>query len=521
MALAYNNTVRTDPLSSSLSSGTSLFSSLSPSAVANAKARGLLGGASLSPLVTTPSGAPSGGGLNKTPTNSTAAVGPVVSSPSAGGKSSIGSYKGVAISPGTDASIQAQIQQIDARDAAKSGAPASTASTAAGGTANNASYIGNTASASTAQVPTYGGVVGSLLGVGTGQNSQAVNDAINRLTNFRQAENKQTAAIYGEPGLASYKQGRAAAVQQANAQTENALATGVQNALTSQGQQIGALESAAGYTKPEQNYPFVFNPVTGTYTNASGGGVLNVDQAADLALNGQYNQALSGVSYLGPTATAQLQAAILKKNPNANIAQLEGQSAGQQSSAQTVAATPGTIQAGQSQSIAAYKSAQQQGQNLASQVNDLISTFGLNPSDLTAVNAGIQKIAQNTSSPQYQILSNYLNDIAARYSQILTPPGGTSTDTTRAVATGMLNSLASGTSIQQVLSSLDQQASAVIAGIPATGTVPNTSGGSSAGNAGSTGGTGSTGGNSSTTEGTSVSAGGYNFVYQNGQWVPA
>jgi hypothetical protein len=112
-----------------------------------------------------------------------------------------------------------------------------------------------------------------------------------------------------------------------------------------------------------------------------------------------------------------------------------------------------------------YKSAHQQAQNLQSQLGDLISTFGLNPSDINMANAGIQKIAANVSDPKYKILSNYLADVASRYSQILTPAGGSSTDTTRAVATGMLDGIASGKSIIEVMNALDNQAQAVIAGV--------------------------------------------------------
>ncbi len=146
----------------------------------------------------------------------------------------------------------------------------------------------------------------------------------------------------------------------------------------------------------------------------------------------------------------------------------------------------GSIVGTQQQQIAAYQSAHQQAQNLQSQLTDLITTFGLNPNDLTSVNAGIQAIASQTSNPKYQILNNYLADVASRYSQILTPAGGSATDTTRAVASGMINSLASGTSIQQVLQGLDQQAQAVISGVSTTGGNSSGQGGSS-GNSGSVG----------------------------------
>lgn len=144
------------------------------------------------------------------------------------------------------------------------------------------------------------------------------------------------------------------------------------------------------------------------------------------------------------------------------------------------------IKAEQEGQYQAYQSAHQQALNLQSQLKDLITTFGLNPSDLTIANRAIQEIASQTSDPRYQTLMNYLSDVASRYSQILTPPGGTATDTTRAVAASMINSIASGAAIIDVMNSLDQQAQAVAAGVRTIGgtqpqPIQQTSGGGSGG----------------------------------------
>lgn len=154
----------------------------------------------------------------------------------------------------------------------------------------------------------------------------------------------------------------------------------------------------------------------------------------------------------------------------------------------------------QQQQIAQYTSSLQQGQNLQSQLSDLIGTFGLNPSNVNAANSGLQTIASNTSNPYYKQLQNYVNDVANTYAQILTPPGGSSTDTTRSIATSMLDATASGTSIQSTLASLDNAAKAKIAGISTT---PNTNSS-----------------NSSSFSNGQTAAGGA-LVYKNGQWVAA
>ncbi len=177
-------------------------------------------------------------------------------------------------------------------------------------------------------------------------------------------------------------------------------------ATTGQGQQFSAANNAAGLAQPRQQGYVNLNPLN---PDATGGGTAGSAAA------------------LGGATEAQ----------------------GQQGA---------TVQG--------YKSALQQGQNLQSQVSDLITSFGLNPNDINAVNAGIQKIANNTSSPQYKILQNYVNDIANTYSQILTPPGGSATDTSRGIAQSMLDATASGQSIMDVMKALDAAAQAKIAGTP-------------------------------------------------------
>lgn len=244
-----------------------------------------------------------------------------------------------------------------------------------------------------------------------------------------------------------------------NAATASNQAAG--QAYTGQGQQITALNSAAGYTQPSQNFPYVFDPLTGTYkapgvTGSNGGGGLTYNPTTDAqtfaqqVINHQipYQDALSALGYAGPAATALLQQAIVKGG--GNLTQLQAQTG---------------IQSAQEQQVQGYKSALQQGQNLQTQLKDLITTFGLNPNDLNVSNIALQKIATNTSDPHYQQLSNYINEVANTYSQILTPPGGTSTDTTRAIATSMLDATAKGESLVSTMKQLDNAAQAKIAGV--------------------------------------------------------
>jgi hypothetical protein len=101
--------------------------------------------------------------------------------------------------------------------------------------------------------------------------------------------------------------------------------------------------------------------------------------------------------------------------------------------------------------------------NIANSLLSQIAANGkLNPSEVTAINALVQKIAGQTSNPQYQTLVNRMTDIASTYSQILTPGGNT--DTTRALAQSLVNQLAKGSSIAQVVVDLDKQAQEKISG---------------------------------------------------------
>ena len=223
--------------------------------------------------------------------------------------------------------------------------------------------------------------------------------------------------------------------------------------------------------------------------------------AAQGAYSGAQTQAQRGLGAQGQVLTAGLYspASIGTVPYSALTGQSQGMLGGSEGFATLGKLEAQKATAGQQyQQVEQYKSAHQQAQNLQSQLGDLITTFGLNPSDINLANAGIQKIASNVSDPKYKILSNYLADVASRYSQILTPAGGSSTDTTRAVAAGMLDGIASGKSIIEVMNALDQQAQAVIAGVTTSNT--GTPSGSSTG---------------------TVQAGGFNFKQVNGKWIPA
>lgn len=218
--------------------------------------------------------------------------------------------------------------------------------------------------------------------------------------------------------LAGTGQQLTAAQQQASA-----LNNATQNALTAQGQTQSGLASAGGLASPS--------------VGAAGQSFYNPE-----------TQTSSGNQYgTGPAAAA-------------NVSEIQSQT----------------------QQVDEYSAAKSEVNNIVSgSLNPLLSQYNINPSNLNQVNSWIQSLAGQTSTPQYQELSNIMTDLAARYAQILTPAGGSQTDTSRAIATSLLNPSAQGSTFSQVIAGLDAQASQVISGLQSNintlnnGGNPNTS----------------------------------------------
>lgn len=391
--------------------------------------------------------------------------------------SSLGSYKGVAINPGDQASIQAQMARIDST-------PVQQASTAYNAPASAPAQAPQAPQAPVAPAPTYPGLMGQLI-----QNAQ--NTA--KQGQVTPEESAARASLASIPGVAgginqafaewsannsnqaipvAFQQGRQQVESnlQANrlaalGQKEQALGNAVNAFATERTANVGAntaagsqFGTALGYAQPQVvgQGQAVFDPLTAQIGGGNFDVQTNASNFAKNVLNGSmtYDQAVSALGYSN-VGKAALDQALTQAG--GNPLQLQASGSANQS-----------IIGGQTQTVAGYTSALQQGQNLQSQLTDLISTFGLNPGDVNAVNVGLQKIAANVSDPRYKILQNYVNDIANTYAQILTPPGGSATDTTRGIAASMLDATAKGTSIVAVMHSLDEAAKAKIAGVPTT-----------------------------------------------------
>lgn len=355
----------------------------------------------------------------------------------------------------------------------------------------------------------YANTAASLSNLGSGvnpisqQSYEASLKTMEDIKNLKLQAAGETAQAYNNPIAGNFGEGRGQILQKEYNDKIQALVDlyGQQAGLvgagtTQQSAQGNILNSAADLAKPQQNFPFVFDPTTGTYTTPGvSGGAQGATGTQGLTYNPQqdaqtlaqqvinheinYEDALKGIGYAGTTAEGMLQQAILRGGGNLN--ELKAQ---------------GGVQSAQTTQKEQYTSALQQAQNLGTQLTDLITSSGIQPSEVNKVNQLLQLIAQNTSDPRYQALASYITDIAATYAQVLTPDGGSPTDYARTLASSLISSAASGQSIITQLKVLDEQAKAKIKGI-STVTPKSSSQGP-------------------------VSAGGYQFKQDaNGNWVPA
>ena len=275
------------------------------------------------------------------------------------------------------------------------------------------------------------------------------------------------------PGDAGFHGGLIAAATQAEqSQEANLNAQLAQEQAVLQTQQAPYQAGITAATPTQVGYDMQYvNPITGQLVGGGSVGTLPqtaldiVNTYAQQVQNGQMTRAdaESKLSAYGVAGTNALSQAL---GSGFNTVTSDANAAANTQNITTLGTVGSGITAGQTKIVADYTSALHQGENLQTQLTDLITTFGLNPNDANAANAGLQKIAQNTSDPHYQALSSYVADIANTYAQILTPPGGSVTDQSRATASGLMDGTAKGQSILAQMNVLDNAAKAKIAGIP-------------------------------------------------------
>ena len=333
-----------------------------------------------------------------------------------------------------------------------------------------------------ADTPTYSGLVGDTANTAKG-NIPIGQSAKDIMTNYGQqiADVGQQGANYQAGSLTTgttpVGEGNAAINAAATAAKQTALAQGGQMALTGTGQQLtaqnqaqtgllGTAESVKG--TPTAQGQTTYNPLTNTFSGGSYPDNLNTVVQAIKSGNMGYTNGVNSLSSLSPTAKADVLKALGTGfdtvSSDANAA-TKGSNITTMGTAQTNAqATSLGNLTQQANTLAASRASVANLANIT--LNTIAQNNSLNPSNINAVNGVIQTIAKNTSNPQYQNLMNQITDIVSTYGSILNPTGNT--DTTRATASNMVNSLANGSTLQDVISSLDSQAQAKISGIQST-----------------------------------------------------
>lgn len=342
--------------------------------------------------------------------------------------SSMGTYKGVSITPGTDAQIQAQMRSIDN--------PAPTRGLFPSVSSSLSSSITTPRTLKTREEEnkpaTYPSILEDLIGRAT--NSDAITKATQDLTAFRQGTSQKIADIKSQAVPLEFQQGRAQVVQQASAEKERALEQGVQNLVTARGQDINALTSAAELAKPSVAAygQTVFNPLTGQYESSGGGNLDPQIQASTFAqqiINKgmTYDQAIASMGYAGAAGKTFLDNAIIAAGGNPLQLQAQGAASqsniGTQNTAQTDIARQGLSEATQSY-VTMNAAAQFAGQQ-ATAVSSILNRTGLNNVSSTDYNKALNNIKGRFSDTDFAALNTALREAQIAYTNLLSTGGGT------------------------------------------------------------------------------------------------
>jgi hypothetical protein len=396
-------------------------------------------------------------------TTAPAPVKPAATSPAPSGGGS--SYKGVAIRPGSDADIAAQVRAIDAQQKGGGLVTTGAKTTATGG---NATGTVTPPRATTPTTPTKGlfeSVVTSLANPTTSKMTEKAQadyaKAVERLQGFKSNVADTKAAIFSDDTSARVMQGRDAAVQQANAEKLAALQGAVQEQQAAigfgqaqQGLEQAALGAAAGFAAPSTaGYgQTVFNPLTGGFGGGSGGldPAVTAAKLAQEVVSGRmsYQDAVSSLGYAGGAGQQFLNNALQSVPGGYNIPQGQATLAGQ-------TAVLGSLPQMESANTAAEGIR-------AKIVTYLNQNPQLNPSNLAAGNTLNQWIeGKQLTDPKYQTLMNFLNEYTSTLAPVL-GVGGDATNLKTEIAQSFVNAAASGQSIATVLDNLSALATGKI-----------------------------------------------------------
>lgn len=304
----------------------------------------------------------------------------------------------------------------------------------------------------------YSQYIKKLAGV-QGDASRNVEKAREDLLKFRKSAADTNQAIFDAPTSARVMQGRAATVQQANVEKEAALSSNLESALAAQGQGLTALNQAAGFAQPQlgaygQGF---YDPVSGQMVGGGGsaaGGALNplnnVSTLAQQVLSGQISP--SQAYAMGgnvPNFQGVLNAEILRVNPQANLANLQGQYDARQANVTTAGTAPTqAFSAAYQQNYPAYLQTQAQLRNVDEMGSLLLQTAQggtINPFAPQLLNRTIAEVRGQLSSADQARFNSTLAAFQGAASTLLSSgTGQIPTDVSKNIAAISNGSLSMG-----------------------------------------------------------------------------
>lgn len=356
---------------------------------------------------------------------------PLVKAPS----SSAGSYQGVAINPGSDAEVAAQMRKIDA---ARASGPQNVAPVKGlfNDVKSSVSRAKTPVAPAAPAMPTYAGLVQDLRNRANA-GDKAVQTATKNLGRFQQETADKLADIQSDAIPLEFQQGRAQVVQQASQVKEAALQTAVANALAAQQQELGALEAAAGLAAPVQIAPgsTLAEPFAGGTIAGGLGGYANYQTAEQvMGLIRQYPDA--GYVY-DQTKTPQenlqtFQSTALQRSPT-----YQRETFGQPGATSVVGGAQLSSAAELTRQASDLQAATNGAEANFKLLIDTARRGGVNDTTVPALNRLQQNLNRGlTSSEAVATFRQLLEDVRMQYAVIL--GGGSVTDSARAQANAQI-----------------------------------------------------------------------------------
>lgn len=265
----------------------------------------------------------------------------------------------------------------------------------------------------------------------------AVEEANKRLFDLRSAIAKKYAAIESQAIPLEFQQGREQALARQFASQEAAAQAGVSNALLNQQQQFAAAQAQAGRNLSAQQ---------GAFSGAQGIAQRGLGAQQSVLQAGLPGQIAPGIGAYNPLTQQNL--------PGIGANPFQG------------GVTQGQVALGQQ--YAGMSAATQAATGIKNSIQNLLNQVPLNPTVFSDVNKVIQLLSGKVSDPNYQTLSNYLNEYISTLAPIL-GVGGDTTNLKTEIAQSMINAQASGQSISTVLDNLESLANAKLAAIANAG----------------------------------------------------